>query len=200
MALNSSREVISPPTTLVAVRPNKGSQETWWVGGSILLIILTSVFLLRHTVFSASSTDRDLSPSYALQATDLTEKQKSLLMELNLASQELRFFHHSEHHWPTVQWLTEEGIAPFVHDSSWHYLGEHQWQQVEQGYLGLALDASQVGHVLLFYPQGADGDAEVWFFTQPIIGELSDWLALAYPAWIQAGWKRWSLSASLSHE
>ncbi|EKO3640929.1 hypothetical protein M3898_001035 [Vibrio metschnikovii] len=199
MALNfnSHSHSSTPSTVRVQVKADKGSQETWWVLGSMLLILLVSALLLRG--MQVNNTPQTSPLSFELHATDLNEKQKSLLIELSLAEQELRFFHHLEHQWPSVQWLAEEGIAPFVRDSSWHYLGEHQWQQVAQGYLGLAQDPSQVGHVLIWYPEGPDADAQVWFFTQPIVGELSDWLALTDSSWIQAGWKRWPLSASLSH-
>ncbi|MGT0150048.1 hypothetical protein ACT691_12880 [Vibrio metschnikovii] len=47
MNFNSHSHSSTPSTVRVQVKADKGSQETWWVLGSMLLILLVSALLLR---------------------------------------------------------------------------------------------------------------------------------------------------------
>jgi hypothetical protein len=193
MALSSDA---SPCLALsVTVKADKGSTETRWVAMAIASILLVAWALFQLNHLSEKAQQAPLIQG-DLSVQVLSEKQKSMLKELSLAHQELSFFYQTDAQLPSVQWLEEEAIAPFVNDASWHYLGEHQWYRLAHGYLGIAQEVGAVGHVILWYPPHAMDSPEVWFSSQALMTHAAVEPFEESHHLQQAGWKRWLLVRS----
>ncbi|ASU21546.1 hypothetical protein CCZ37_02580 [Vibrio qinghaiensis] len=193
MALNSD----NPPRAAVSmvVKADKGSAETGWV-----IMAIASILLLAWALFQWNHLSEKAQKTTTLQsdlsAQVLSEKQKSILTELSLAHQELLFFYQMDAQLPSIQWLEDEAIAPFVNDVSWHYLGEHQWYRLVNGYLGIAQQPDAVGHVILWYPPNSMDSPEVWFSSQALVTHVAIESLQESHHLQQVGWKRWLLVRS----
>jgi len=109
---------------------DNGGQEGKWIAFLCVLIIAVGALLLPHN--SASKRHQEVA-SHQLSINSLTPLPLSMIADLRLADEEIRYIHESTQQWLSVAQLEADWIAPFVKDKSWSHQGEHQWLQVAHG-------------------------------------------------------------------
>ncbi|GAL17486.1 hypothetical protein JCM19235_6035 [Vibrio maritimus] len=129
------------------VQPNTGAKEGKWVAATICAILLLSAATLP---FHQSRNHEVTLETHQISISDITQSNLSLLAELKLAHEEIRDLYAEEQSWPSVTYLREEWVAPFVEDQSWHRNGQHHWEQHGNGlYIGLPQHNNGAGAMLL---------------------------------------------------
>lgn len=112
------------------VNSNNGGQEGKWIAFLCALIIGVGALLLPYN--SASEAHQDVA-QHQLPINSLTSLPLSMIADLRLADEEIRYMHESTQQWLSVAQLEADWIAPFVKDKSWLHQGEHLWLQVVPG-------------------------------------------------------------------
>ena len=111
------------------VSENKG-HEGQWIAFLCALILVLGALLLPYN--SVNHQHNNLQTHQVL-ITDLAPPPLSMIAELRLAHEEIRYFYEANQSWLPITQLEEDWIAPFVKDKSWTHQGEHQWSLIAPG-------------------------------------------------------------------
>lgn len=111
------------------VSENRG-HEGYWIAFLCAFILVIGALLLPY---NSVSHEHESLQSHQVLITELTPPPLSMIAELRLAHEEIRYFYEANQAWLSVQQLQADWIAPFVKDKSWSHQGEHQWSQVVPG-------------------------------------------------------------------
>lgn len=112
------------------VTSENSGQEGNWVAFLCILILLIGALLLPY---NREATHQQQLESHQVPIKALTKPSLSMIADLRLADEEVRYLYQTDQAWPSVTQLELDWVAPFVKDKSWAYQGEHQWLQVAPG-------------------------------------------------------------------
>lgn len=113
-----------------AVTSENGGQEGNWIAFLCALILIVGALLLPYN--SENTAQQNIEP-FQISIKDLTTQPLSMIADLRLADEEIRYLHEANQAWPSVTQLEQDWVAPFVKDKSWAHQGEHHWLQVMPG-------------------------------------------------------------------
>ncbi|MEI6897886.1 MAG: hypothetical protein V5786_10475 [Psychromonas sp.] len=172
------------------VNSEKGGREGNWIACLCALILLTGALLLPHN----KEAHQDFSlAEHHVSINTLPVPSLSMIAELRLADEEIRYLYQSEQHWPSVTQLEESWVAPFVKDKSWLYQGEHHWSQVAPG-IYQSKPAHEGPHYLL---NSHKNELDIWVnFDDPLtlVNASSEQLTFlevrGTEQLIESGWKK----------
>ncbi|MFB4394927.1 MULTISPECIES: DUF6162 family protein [unclassified Pseudomonas] len=168
------------------IRPAGAGHETLYMLLTALLIlaVAASVVTLR-----GERVDEQTIASHQIDARrDLTPAEQGLYTDLHVALDEIRALREENAAVPSVAALAEEGLPPFVEDTSSASRGNHQWQWLDSGaYLGRSQDAQVAGSFLLILPSEAQAPADVWLRRDSSAAAPDD---LGSESLIAAGWQQ----------
>ncbi|NOH98688.1 hypothetical protein [Vibrio sp. 99-70-13A1] len=130
-----------------SVRPDTGDREGKWVGFIIVLIL---AFATVAIPFHQANTQIEHVEQHQILVTDVKKENLAMLSELRLAHEEIRdIYLDNDGEWPSVNFLEDEWIAPFVKDQSWKRKGQHLWTHVGNGYYFSAPSQSGAANAFL---------------------------------------------------
>jgi len=112
------------------VNSDNGGQEGKWIAFLCALILTVGALLLPY---NSDSQEQQHVAEHQLPINSLTSLPLSMIADLRLADEEIRYMHESSEQWLSVAQLEADWIAPFVKDKSWAHQGEHHWLQVVPG-------------------------------------------------------------------
>jgi len=112
------------------VNSDNGGQEGKWIAFLCALILTVGALLLPY---NSDSQEQQHVAEHQLSINSLTSLPLSMIADLRLADEEIRYMHESSEQWLSVAQLEADWIAPFVKDKSWAHQGEHHWLQVVPG-------------------------------------------------------------------
>lgn len=155
----------SPALEVVeAVAPDDGRQESYWLIGSIFIILAIASVVLQLNQAPVPTVQKHLS---------LNVEGKAVLTALSSAADEILFMSEGDG-LPTVGELVEQGIPPFA-DSSGAF-SAYRWQQPQPDcYFGRS---SQSGTQEFVLKISADDSTVYWRETTestPTCSSLSQW-------------------------
>ena len=111
------------------ISENSG-QEGSWIAFLCVFICLVGALLLPY---NREEPQHDSIETYQVAITALTQQSLSMIADLRLADEEIRYLFQTNQTWPTVEQLERNWVAPFVKDKSWDHQGKHHWLQVMPG-------------------------------------------------------------------
>ncbi|KPX46825.1 DUF6162 family protein [Pseudomonas ficuserectae] len=173
---------MSAPTRQI-VRPAGAGHETLYV----LLLCL----LILGVAAGVVSLHRDTQETHSLAShqldarRDLTAAEQGIYADLRVTLDEIRLLATEQQTPVTPQQLGDEGFAPFAQDASSVSRGGHEWQMVEQSYLGLSQAPNVAGSFLMRID--SDNQPDIWINRSASIAPVSD---LGDKALVDAGWKQ----------
>ncbi|TEW54589.1 hypothetical protein E2R68_07760 [Psychromonas sp. RZ22] len=164
------------------VSENKG-QEGAWISALCVLILLLGAILLPYN--STGHQHQTIEPHQVL-ITSLTPPPLSMISELRLAHEEIRYFYQANQTWLSVNQLEQDWIAPFVKDKSWEHQGKHIWVQVADGVYQSEPTNDSARYILISQHEQLDIWIDLKQQAQPI--NLEDGFAFNTAFLIKAGW------------
>ncbi len=163
---------------LQTIRAAGAERETLWV---VLLSI--AIIIIASIVIGLRQSDETVveQASHQIDArTDLLPAEQGLFADLKIVAEEIPYF--SEYDITTFQ---QEGLVPFVEDSSWRARGQHQWQFSDQQ-IGLAY-------------HGVTQDPKVARSLLMVVGELPTEMDMLIMQQVQANGQQHSLDDGHNH-
>ena len=165
------------------VRADTGSREGKWVGLIIMFILSFTVVAIP---FHQAESHREVILDHQVLVTDVEQENLAMLAELRLAHEEIRDLRVDlDGEWPSVGFLKDQWVAPFVEDQSWKRKGAHTWLLDERGYYFSI--PSELGFADSFILNANNVSPEIWIFFDGIANQPTQFDENTLKL---AGWKR----------
>ncbi|ROL71902.1 hypothetical protein BK634_03825 [Pseudomonas chlororaphis] len=175
---------MNSPTTHV-VRPAGAGHETLYVLLLCLLILTVSGSVV---LWHGETQEVSAVASHQLDARrDLSASEQGIYADLRVTLDEIRLLREDTQALPAPKELAAEGFAPFAQDASSVSRGDHQWQLLDQAYVGLSNDPQVAGSFVMRISAQDSDQPDIWLNRSPSLsapGDLSD------SALTSAGWKQ----------
>ena len=166
-----------------SIRADTGGREGKWVA----LIIATILgFAALAIPYHQAEVHVTTAFEHQILVTDVEQENLAMLAELRLAHEEIRdLYLDNDEQWPNIEFLQEDGIAPFTQDQSWKRKGEHNWLLLESGYYFSAPE--QKGFADSFLMNANAISPEIWVNLH---GKVSAPIEFDVESLANAGWKQ----------
>jgi len=164
------------------VSKNRGHEGAWIAFLCVLILIVGALLLPYNSV----NHEHNNLQAHQVLITELTPPPLSMIAELRLAHEDIRYFYQANQTWLSVAQLEQDWIAPFVKDKSWAHQGEHTWLLVAPGIYQSKPAKSGPSYLLNSQHQ----TLELWIDFKGINSQATSVKAVDSEALIKAGWKQ----------